>query len=77
MNKHGRKQLAEAIELIEKAKEIIDYIADEEMGKFDKMPEGLQQSKQGENLYENSDELEAVNGDLDDIIGQIQDVIDK
>jgi len=91
MNKERRKNLGEAISLlcsaqesIERAKEIVEDVRDEEQESYDNLPESLQESERGEAMQENIDNLESVSGELDDIfdnvetqIEEIQNVIDS
>ncbi len=52
MNKARRKELAKAVELIERAREIIEVVKDEEQDAFDNLPESLQASERGERMEE-------------------------
>lgn len=52
MNKVRRKEISRAIEEIEKAKEILEAVIEEEQESFDNLPESLQASKRGERMEE-------------------------
>lgn len=75
MNYERRKELRKAIDLIEQAKEIISLVAEQEQEAYDNLPEGLQEAEQGEKMYEIINDLEYV--DLDEIVENIQDIIDR
>lgn len=75
MNYERRKELKKAIDLIEQAKEIISLVAEQEQEAYDNLPESLQEAEQGEKMYEIINDLEYV--DLDEIIENIQDIIDR
>lgn len=58
MNKYDRKELKRAIALLDKEHEIIESVKDIEQGKFDNLPEGLQQSEKGQKFEETVSTLE-------------------
>lgn len=51
MNKQRRKELEEAVRLLEEAYSTIESILEQEQEAFDNMPEGLQESERGEQSY--------------------------
>lgn len=71
MNKENRKELEKAIALIEDAKEIVEYIKDEEQDKFDNLSEGLQQSEKGQMFEENVSALDDASSQLEEAIDNI------
>lgn len=90
MNRDRRKELAEAITLLngaqedlESAKDIIDSVRDEEEEAYDNLPESLQEGEKGEVMQVNIDSLDEIVSELEDIkdsievqIDAVQDVID-
>ena len=81
MNKQRRSQIAEALELINEAKEILEEVRDAEQESYDNLPEGLQAAEQesydnlpeglqaaerGEQMQENVDNLEEFIGYLEE-----------
>lgn len=74
MNKLRRKQIAEAIELIERAKEILEEVRDDEQEAFDNMPEIFQSSERGEAMEEYIYTLGEFLDALD--IDELQDIVD-
>lgn len=84
MNKQRRKQLAEAIEKLEKAiamleeaKETVECVTEEEQEAFDNMPESLQCSERGEMTLDNVGTLEEITSNIESYIDEIQDQIDR
>ena len=75
MNAQKRKELQKAIELLEKARSIVEEIRDEEQNCFDNLPEGLQSSEKGEKFTEDIDNLDTVAADLEQMIMTIEEVI--
>ena len=74
MNKARRKELAKAVELIERAREIIEVVKDEEQDAFDNLPESLQSSERGERMEECISALEDFfdEVDTDDLVEIIE-----
>lgn len=73
MNKQRRKQLAEAIELIEQARSIIECAKDEEQEYADNMPESLQESEKHERAEEIAYSLEELLDSLSDAVETIEE----
>ena len=66
MNNRRRKQIQNALELINQAKNILEIVKEEEQDAFDSMPENLQYSEKGEKIEENIYTLENFIDFLDD-----------
>lgn len=58
MNNIRRKSVKEALNLIEKAREILEEVKDEEQEAYDNLPESLQYGERGEQMQENIDNIE-------------------
>lgn len=58
MNKQRRIRVKDALELIDRARGILEEVRDEEQESFDNLPEGLQEGEKGERMQENIDALE-------------------
>jgi len=58
MNDNRRKKINQAIDLIEKAKLIVQEVAEEENETYDNLPIGIQYSARGESMYESVQALE-------------------
>lgn len=77
MNKARRKWLEETINKLEEQKTELESIGEEEQEAYDNMPESLQDSEKGQTMYENIDTLEAAASDLDDIITNLQEILER
>lgn len=53
MNKQRRSKIAEALELISQAREILEEVKEEEREIYQDLPRGLQWTKRGEQMQEN------------------------
>ena len=58
MNKSRRKQIQEALSLIEKAYDLLTDAKDEEEMAFENLPESLQESERGTTMQDNVDNLD-------------------
>lgn len=81
MNKQTRKQLSEIADkytsiatMIEGLKTDLEYIQEEEQEKYDNLPEGLQDSKKGNALYESAESIEEIVNRLDDLATELYDI---
>lgn len=77
MNKARRKWLQSVIDALEEQKGELESIQEEEQEAFDNMPEGLQDSDRGQTIYENIDTLESAASNLEDIISELQEVLER
>jgi len=55
MNKQRRNRIAEALELISQARDILEEVKDEEQESYENLPESLQYGERGEQMQENVD----------------------
>lgn len=67
MNNLRRKQIREAMDLIQQAYEILSVVTEEEQDAFDNLPESLQESEKGEQIEQNVEELSDACDDLDSV----------
>lgn len=74
MNKVRRKRIQEAISKLEEAKQILKEVQVEEQDSFDNLPGSLQDSEKGEQLSDNISFLDDVVSDLDDQMGQLEEL---
>lgn len=74
MNKARRKWLEDVSEKIAQAKEELEQIMDEEQEAYDNMPESIQESERGEQMYDNIDNLDTMVSDLEDILEGFYDI---
>lgn len=75
MNNPRRKELRKALELLAEARCIIEAMQEEEQECFDNMPEGLQESEQGEKIEENAERLEELMNCLEEQEDELDDII--
>ncbi len=65
MNNARRKLLKQAIELLDKADELILEVLDDERDSYDNLPEMLQSSERGEKISSNIDKLQNIYEEID------------
>lgn len=75
MNAERRRQLAEARNLLSKARSVIEDAADGEREYYDSMPEGLQGTERGEKANEVATLLEGFVETLEEIEGELEDAV--
>lgn len=74
MNKQRRKMLAEAIDLIMRANEIIEICKSEEEESLENLPEGIQCSDRGEQMEEYIDQMDECFGDLESVCEALDEI---
>ena len=74
MNNVRRKQLKEAIDLIERATAVIEGVKDEEEEALANLPENLQESERADNMQECIDLLEEIYDDLIDRAEELEEI---
>ena len=72
MNKWRRIMIDDAISYLEKAKEILETVLEEEQEYFDNMPEGLQSSEKGDKAQEAISNLDVSVDALDTVISDCE-----
>lgn len=72
MNRERRKQVREAIDLLQQATEILAVVAEQEEEAFDNLPEGIQESERGQQMEEILDVLDGACESIDDAIEEIE-----
>lgn len=77
MNKQRRNAIERVIDTLTNMQSELDNIREEEQDAYDNLPEGIQDSERGESMYENIDTLETAYNDLDDIISNLQELIER
>ena len=76
MNIKDRKQLSNAIKLLEDAQSIIEGIKDGEQEKYDNLSEGLQMSEKGQKFEDIVSVLEDSINSIDEAIGSVQEAME-
>lgn len=77
MNAKRRKQLANAVEVLNNVLGLLEEVTTDEQDAYDNLPESIQDSDKGEAMLENVDDMEDASSSLQDIIDQLQDIIDR
>lgn len=74
MNKTRRKRLAEALDLISQAKDILEEVKGEEQDAFDNLPENFQYGERGEQMEEYISDIEEAFDNLEEAEGLISEI---
>jgi hypothetical protein len=77
MNKQDRKQLQQAIDFLNSAKDTLEFVAGAEREKFDNVPENLQGSEKFAALEHVADELDIRISELEDIVIGIEELFNQ
>jgi tartrate dehydratase alpha subunit/fumarate hydratase class I-like protein len=75
MNEARRKQIQQALALIEQAKDILEMALAQEQEDFDNMPEDLRNDETGQRAEDAIDALERAATCCDDVMSACQDAI--
>ena len=75
MNKQRRKEIQNAIKLLDGVKEQLENILSDESDYFDNMPENLQGSSRGEESENAIDVMQDVIDELDNCISNLTEII--
>lgn len=67
MNKERRKAIVHALEMINKARSILEQVRDEENDAYENMPASLQESDRGITMQDGLDALSETIDDLENI----------
>lgn len=74
MNKARRKRIAEAAELLDQARGILEEVRDEEQEAHDSLPESLQNGERGEEMEAYIDALASAGDYADEAYNAISDI---
>lgn len=74
MNNVRRKRLAEAIDLINQAKGILEEVKDEEQEAYDNLPESFQYGERGEQMQEYIDSMDEAYENLEEVEYTLVDI---
>ena len=75
MNNQRRKQLKQAVKLLEEAREIVDNVCNEEDSALSNLPDNLQSSEIADTMSEYCNSLQEVSSSIDDVVDTIQDML--
>ena len=76
MNKHRRSEIKSAVELLDRAKEMLDDVRDDEEFAFDSLPDNFQNSERGETMQENIDSIDEAVEKIDEAKDLIEEAMD-
>lgn len=74
MNKERRKRLDEVINQLEELQAEVASIGEEEREAYDNLPESIQYSERGEQMSENADDLDGLDGDFESLLDTLRDI---
>lgn len=77
MNKARLKQLEGVLATLEKAKDDLEYLRDEEQSAYENMPEVFQWSEKGEKMQEIANNLDNAIYPVEEAIDAVQEVLDN
>lgn len=77
MNKARRKWIEEVMEALEQAKEDIESINSEEEEAYNNLPDNLNDSEMANAMYDNMDSLSQAADDLQGVIDQLQEIVER
>lgn len=77
MNKKRRQWLETIINKLEEQRDELESLQQEEQEAFDNLPASIACTERGEEMEENADDLETAKDDLDNVICNLQDIVDK
>jgi len=73
MNDKDRRLINTLIDELTSIKDQIEVLATDLMNRHDNLPESFQEGEQGTRTYEQSEELDAISADLEDIISRLDE----
>lgn len=77
MNKERRERLQAIIGQLEDQKAAIEEVRDDEEMAYENIPENLNNSDRATQMYDNMDDLDTAANDLDDIIYNLQEILER
>lgn len=77
MNKARRQKLQNIIDTLEEQRMQMNYVQYDEQEAYDNLPENIQDSDRGSDMYDNINDLESAVSDLEEIISNLQNIVDR
>lgn len=74
MNKERRKRLDYVIDKLEELQAEVASIGEDEREAYDNLPESIQYSERGEQMSENADDLDGLDGDFESLLDTLRDI---
>lgn len=77
MNKERRKRLDYVIDKLEELQQEVVAIGEEEREAYDNLPDSLNDTDKANQMYENADDLDLLDGDFESLLDSIRDIRDR
>lgn len=77
MNKERRKRLEDVITQLEELQCEVASIAEEEREAYDNIPDSLNDTDRANQLCENADDLDCVDGDFESLLDSLREIIER
>ena len=77
MNKERRKRLDDVISALEDLQAEIASIAEEGREAYDNLPYSLQDSERGEQMSDNADDIDGLDGDFESLLDSIREISER
>lgn len=74
MNAKRRKEIADAIKLLDEARSILESVAEQEREAYENMPESIQMSERGDMMEETVDVLERIYEEIGESIDELDEI---
>ena len=74
MNKERRKRIDDVIEKLEELQAEVASSGEDEREAYDNLPESIQYSERGEQMSENADDLDGLDGDFESLLDTLRDI---
>lgn len=77
MNKERRKILEDIIERLDGIKTELEDLYTDEYRAYENLPEGIQESERGQAICENATDIESAYSEIEDIVSNLQDIMER
>ena len=77
MNKARRKWLEGIIGKLEELEDELYQLYEEEQEAYDNMPESLQNSERGQAMYDVVNDLETEHDNIEDLVNNLQEILER
>ena len=77
MNKERRKRLDYVIEKLEELQAEVASIGEDEREEYDNLPDNLNDTDMANQMSENADDLDGLDGDFESLLDTLRDIRDR
>ncbi|MBR4533904.1 MAG: hypothetical protein IKO85_05105 [Bacteroidaceae bacterium] len=77
MNKERRKRLDAVISQLEELQAEVVSVAEEEREAYDNLPDSLNDTDRANQLCENADDLESIDGDFESLLDTLREISER